>query len=341
MKKWISLFAAVFLCLSLAACTAQPDVSDPVSEPASSEQPARLRPYVRVYALAGPTGIGMASLMEQSKKDTTDIIYNFTIATKPDEVVSKVLSGEVDFAAVPTNLAATLYNKTEGDIRVIAINTLGVLYMLQDGADDIKTVADLKGKTIYSTGQGANPEYVLRYLLTKNGLDPDKDVEIVFVAENEELAALVLNGTASVALVPEPLATTLRTKKATVNTVLNLSDEWNKVTDDGSRLTMGCVITRKAIAEQNADVVELFLTEYKASMNAAIANPTAVGALCQEYGILPNAELAAKAIPKCSMLFVKGTEMKTMLSGYLKVLYDANPKAVGGKLPDDAFYFGA
>ena len=340
MKKWISLFAAVVLCLSLAACTAQPDVSEPVSEPAS-EQPVRLRPYVRVYALAGPTGIGMASLMDQNKQDVTDIIYNFTVVTKPDQVVSAVLSGEVDFAAVPTNLAATLYNKTEGDIRVIAINTLGVLYMLQDGANDIKSMADLKGKTIYSTGQSANPEYVLRYLLTQNGLDPDNDVEIVFVAENEELATLVLDGTASVALVPEPLATTLRTKKATLNTVLNLTEEWNKVTDDGSRLTMGCVITRKAIAEQNADVVELFLTEYKASMNAAVASPTDVGALCKEYGILDNAEIAAKAIPKCGMLFVKGKDMKTMLAGYLKVLYDANPKAVGGTLPDDAFYFGA
>ena len=331
MKKVLSVVTAVLLCLALVACNA--------ASPA--EGGAQLKQSLDVYAIAGPTGVGLANLMKQDKDGASAVDYDFHLATAPDEVVAKIVNGETDIAAVPTNLASTLYNKTGGKVKVLALNTLGVLYVMQNGEATISSVADLRGKTIYSTGQGANPEYVLRYLLQRNGLDPDNDVTIKFLTENTELAAAVIKGDAEVALVPEPLATTIRSKKASVKTVLNCTEEWNKVAEGGSTLTMGCVVVRTEVLEQKAQAVADFMREYQQSVNAALQDAAAAGALCAEFGILPDAALAAQAIPNCNLAFVQGAPMKLQLSGYLQVLFNANPKSIGGKMPGDDFYYNA
>lgn len=237
---------------------------------------------------------------------------------------------------MPTNVAASLYQKG-GNIQLLAVNTLGVLYMLENG-DSVKSVADLKGKTIYSTGKGANPEFVLRYVLTKNGLDPDKDVTIVFEEQNEALNAKMIKGDVKIAMIPEPNVAAITAQNADVRVALSMNTEWDAVAGDESKLMMGCVAVRKEFAEQNPDVVATFLNEYRNSIEKA-KDVEATAALCEKYGIIPKAAIAKKAIPNCQLTFVAGKDMKAQIAGYYQVLFDGNPASIGGKLPDDAFYY--
>ncbi len=332
MKKLFALILSAMLLLSLTACgTATP------TDSTASEAPIA-KTDVNVVAIAGPTGMGLVSLMDAQTKGTATNNYNFTVVSDPQQAVAAISNGSADIAAVPTNLASTLYKKTEGKVQALAVNTLGVLYMLENG-DSVKSVADLRGKTIYTTGMAANPEYILRYVLEKNGLDPDKDVKIEFVEDNDTLGTLVVNGTAKIAMVPEPKATACRIQNADVKTVLNMTDEWRKVAGDESTLMMGCVIARKEFVTQNPDAVKAFLTEYEASINAVKADIPTAANLCVTHGIIPKAPIAQKAIPLANLTFVTGDEMKTQLNGYLKVLFDYNPKAIGGALPADDFYY--
>lgn len=333
MKKLTAILLSALLLVSiLSACgqNAQPDSS-------SSAAPAE-KANVSVVAIAGPTGVGLVDLMEKNVNGAAANNYTFTVVSDPQQAVAAVVNGSANIAAVPTNLASTLYKKTTGNVQVLAVNTLGVLYMLENG-DSIKTVADLRGKTIYTSGQGANPEYILRYVLEKNGLNPDKDVKIEFVADNDTLGTLVANGTAKVAMVPEPKATACLKQNAAVKNVLNMTAEWSKVSGDTSTLMMGCVVARKDFVQNNADAVAKFLTEYEASINAVKADIPAAAQLCVTHGIIPKAPIAQAAIPNCNLTFVDGNEMKTQLSGYLKVLFDYNPAAIGGAMPADDFYY--
>ena len=239
-----------------------------------------------------------------------------------------------------TNLAATLYNKTDGGVTVLAVNTLGVLSLLGKGpAADC--VADLAGKTIYATGQGANPEYILRYVLTGNGLDPDQDVTIRFVGDGSELMSVWQSEPEAVILAPQPLATSILAQNTGAETWFDMTEEWDKVSGGESTLMMGCVIARSEFIQQRPEAVEAFLKEYAASIEAAQADTTGTAALCETYGLIPKAALAEKAIPRCGLTFVRGAEMKTGLAGYLQVMYDADPKSVGGAMPGDGFYYGA
>ncbi len=337
MKKIQSIAAlcgAVLLAASLFGGCASPD--EPAPSSAASEAPAPVE--MKVAGIKGPTGIGMVGLMQASDDKTTKNTYTFTVMSGPEEAQAKLSTGEVDIAAVPTNLAAALYNKTNGEVQMLAVNTLGVLYIMENG-DSIQSVADLKGKTIYSTGQGANPEYVLRYVLEKNGLDPDKDVTIEFRSENDELATLLATGEAEVALVPEPVVTTAKLNNADLNVVLNMTEEWEKAAGGASDLMMGCVAVRTDFAKENPQAVADFLTEYEASIQQAIDDVDGTAALCEKYGIIPKAAVAKQAIPRCNLTFVAGDEMKNRIGGYLEVLFTANPQSIGGKLPDDAFYY--
>lgn len=337
MKKIQSIAAlcgAVLLAASLFGGCASPD--EPAPSSAASEAPAPVE--MKVAGIKGPTGIGMVGLMQASDDKTTKNTYTFTVMSGPEEAQAKLSTGEVDIAAVPTNLAAALYNKTNGEVQMLAVNTLGVLYIMENG-DSIQSVADLKGKTIYSTGQGANPEYVLRYVLEKNGLDPDKDVTIEFRSENDELATLLATGEAEVALVPEPVVTTAKLNNADLNVVLNMTEEWEKAAGGASDLMMGCVAVRTDFAKENPQAVADFLTEYEASVQQAIDDVDGTAALCEKYGIIPKAAVAKQAIPRCNLTFAAGDEMKNRIGGYLEVLFTANPQSIGGKLPDDAFYY--
>lgn len=295
---------------------------------------------VNVFAIKGPTGVGMVNLMAENDAKTTVNSYNFQVVSSPEEVVAKISNGEADIAAVPTNLASTLYKKTSGKVQMLAVNTLGVLYIMENG-DTIQSVADLRGKTIYSTGKGANPEYVLRYILEKNGIDPDKDVTLEFRSENDELATLLASGEAKVALVPEPVVTTVKTKNADLRTALNMTEEWDKAAGGESKLMMGCVIARKEFIDQNPDAVKAFLTEYKASIEKTAADIGGSASLCEQYGIIPKAAIAKAAIPGCNLTYVDGDAMMEQIKGYFDVLFAANPQSIGGALPDDAFYYNA
>lgn len=332
----VSLLLALTLALSLTACGGQ--ASSEPKQPDTQEELTAAE--INLYVLSGPTGIGAMNLWAAADAGETKNTYHITMPGANDEVVAALSKGDADIAAVATNLAATLYNKTEGGVTVLAVNTLGVLSMLSNG-QEMAAVADLKGKTIYAPGQGANPEYILRYVLTGNGLDPDKDVTLQFVGEGSELLTVWQSDPEAIIMAPQPVATSIQMQNENARTLFDMTEEWDKIAGGDSTLMMGCVIVRNEFLQANPGAVELFLQEYAASIEKAQSDVEGTAALCQQYGLIPKAALAQKAIPSCGLTFVTGAEMKTGLSGYLQVMFDANPKSVGGALPGDGFYYGA
>ena len=332
----VSLLLALTLALSLTACGGQAN-SEPKQPDTQEELTAA---EINLYVLSGPTGIGAMNLWAAADAGETKNTYHITMPGANDEVVAALSKGDADIAAVATNLAATLYNKTDGGVTVLAVNTLGVLSLLSNG-QEVNAVSDLKGKTIYAPGQGANPEYILRYVLTGNGLDPDKDVTLQFVGEGSELLTVWQSDPEAVILAPQPVATSILMQNENAKTLFDMTEEWDKIAGGDSTLMMGCVIVRNEFLQANPGAVELFLQEYAASIEKAQSDVEGTAALCEQYGLIPKAALAQKAIPSCGLTFVTGAEMKTGLSGYLQVMFDANPKSVGGALPGDGFYYGA
>lgn len=333
-KSLVSLLLALAMALSLTACGTQADTEP--EQPDDTPAPAE----VNLYVLSGPTGIGAMNLWAAADAGETENTYHITMPGANDEVVAAISNGDADIAAVATNLAATLYNKTSGGVTVLAVNTLGVLSLLGNG-QEIASIADLAGKTIYAPGQGANPEYILRYVLSGNGLDPDKDVTIRFVGEGSELLTVWQTDPEAVIMAPQPVATSILMQNENAGTLFDMTDEWDKVSGGGSALMMGCVIVRNAFLQENPGAVALFLQEYAASIEKAQSDVEGTAALCEQYGLIPKAALAQKAIPSCGLTFVTGAEMKSALSGYLQVMFDADPRSVGGALPGDDFYYGA
>ena len=301
---------------------------------------------VNVAVLPGPTGISAVGLMEDNSIKHTANNYNFTIAASNDAVVAGLTNGEYDIAALATNVAASLYHKTDGDIQICAINTYGVLHILEKG-NEINSMSDLKGKTIYATGQGANPEYIIEYLLTENGLtytlgneDPEADVNIEFLA-SDTLTAGAINGQYDIVMLPMPAVTNVTMNNTDMRVALDLTDEWNKVTyDENCTLTMGCMVVRKEFAEQNPNAVSIFLTEYNNSVNTVLNDPDHAAELCVTYGILGDVEVAKAAIPYCNLCCITGaSEIKKVLRPYYIVLLQANSDVLSGALPDENFYF--
>lgn len=333
-RSLVSLLLALTLVLSLTACGTQADTEP--QQPDDTPAPAE----VNLYVLSGPTGIGAMNLWAAADAGETQNTYYITMPGANDEVVAAISNGDADIAAVATNLAATLYNKTSGGVTVLAVNTLGVLSLLGSG-QEIASIADLAGKTIYAPGQGANPEYILRYVLNGNGLDPDKDVTIRFVGEGSELLTVWQTDPEAVIMAPQPVATSILMQNENARTLFNMTDEWDRVSGGDSTLMMGCVIVRNEFLQENPGAVALFLQEYAASIEKAQSDVEGTAALCEQYGLIPKAALAQKAIPSCGLTFVTGAEMKSALSGYLQVMFDANPKSVGGAMPGDDFYYGA
>lgn len=333
-KSLVSLLLALTLALSLTACGTQANTEP--EQPDDTPAPAE----VNLYVLSGPTGIGAMNLWAAADAGETQNTYHITMPGANDEVVAAISSGDADIAAVATNLAATLYNKTSGGVTVLAVNTLGVLSLLGNG-QEVATIADLAGKTIYAPGQGANPEYILRYVLTGNGLDPDKDVTIQFVGEGSELLTVWQTDPEAIIMAPQPVATSILMQNENAVTLFNMTDEWDKVSGGDSTLMMGCVIVRNEFLQENPGAVALFLQEYAASIEKAQSDVEGTAALCEQYGLIPKAALAKAAIPSCGLTFVTGAEMKSALSGYLQVMFDADPKSVGGAMPGDDFYYGA
>lgn len=333
-KSLVSLLLALTLALSLNACGTQANTEP--EQPDDTPAPAE----VNLYVLSGPTGIGAMNLWAAADAGETQNTYHITMPGANDEVVAAISNGDADIAAVATNLAATLYNKTSGGVTVLAVNTLGVLSLMGNG-QEVATIADLAGKTIYAPGQGANPEYILRYVLTGNGLDPDKDVTIQFVGEGSELLTVWQTDPEAIIMAPQPVATSILMQNENAVTLFNMTDEWDKVSGGDSTLMMGCVIVRNEFLQENPGAVALFLQEYAASIEKAQSDVEGTAALCEQYGLIPKAALAKAAIPSCGLTFVTGAEMKSALSGYLQVMFDADLKSVGGAMPGDDFYYGA
>lgn len=291
---------------------------------------------VRIAGMTGPTGMGLAKLLEDDEQGVSANDYQFTLAGTANEINPMMINGELDIAAVPANVASVLYNKTSGGIKVLAVNTLGVIYIVNtDGT--IASLSDLVGKTIYATGQGATPEYTLRYILSSNGIDPDNDVTIEFKSEPAEVVSLMATGECTVAMLPQPYVTVAQTKVENVQAVIDLTEEWNKIGGEGMCLT-GVVIASTEFVENNPEAVKAFLKEYEASINYANENVEDAAQLIGKFEIVA-AGVAQKALPACNLTYIAGEEMKTALEGYLTVLFEQNPAAVGGAMPADDFYY--
>ena len=285
---------------------------------------------IAVGALKGPTAMGMAQLLD-------DDSYDFTIAASPDEIVPQIVQGNVDIAAVPSNLAAVLYQKTQKNVSVLAVNTLGVLYLVENG-ESIQSVEDLKGKTIYASGKGATPEYALEYVLSANGIDPEKDVTIEYKSEHAEVVAALANDQTAAGLLPQPFVTTALMKNDSLRVALDLNQLWQDGVSDDSQLVTGVVVVRNDYLKEHESDVDAFMDAYQASVEFVNSDPDQAAKIIGAHDIIAE-EVAKKAIPDCSIVFVEGEEMQTMLSGYLSTLEQQNPEMVGGQLPDDDFYY--
>lgn len=296
------------------------------------------RQIVTVGTLKGPTGMGMSYLMELNENDDSEIKYKFEILGAPDQLISKIVRNEVDIAAVPTNLAAILNVRTEEDIQLLGINTLGVLYLLESG-ESINSIEDLRGKSIVSAGKGAAPEYVLEYILEKNGLQPGVDVEIEYVLEHSEVATLIISGRADVVLLPEPFVTNVRNRNENIRVALDITDEWFEATNEKSQLPMGAVIVSRSFVENNKSLVEKFMEEYEKSVDYVNENHTEAGELIAKFDIIPDPDLAAKAIPNSMITLIRASEMKEDILEFYEILYGFNPKIVGGKVPGEEFFY--
>lgn len=335
MQKWAALGLAVIM--SLAVLTGCGDKGSGSASAGSGAEPFTPASY-KVAALKGPTAMGLVKLMSDTDGGTAANNYTFTIAASADEITPNLIHGDLDMACVPANLASVLYNRTKGAVEVLAVNTLGVLYLVENG-NAVRSMADLKGKTIVAAGKGSTPEYALRYLLSENGIDPDADVTIDWKSEHTECVSALASGAATIALLPQPFVAVAQSKLPDLRVALDLTKEWDAL-NNGSSLLTGVIVARKEVVEQNPAAVDKFLEEYAASVNWVNSNVSDAAALVGSYDIV-DAAVAEKAIPYCNIVCITGSEMKDKLSGYLTVLNSQNSESVGGTLPNDDFYYGA
>lgn len=324
-NKYLAVFLTLFLLLNLAACGKK-----------SENTEVKEKEKINVVALKGPTALGSVKLWEDSENGETEAIYNISVVGDPSEAVAKIANKDADVAMVPTNMASVLYNKTSKNVNIAAINTLGVLYLVTNDKS-ISSIKDLAGKTVFVSGQGATPDFVLRYILKKNGLTPGKDVNLEYKSEHSELAAQVISENVSVAVLPEPFVSQVLTKNSKIMVSLDLMNEWNKITN-GSVLTMGSIVVRKDFLKNKKEDFDKFLKSYQKSVEYVNANTEKAAELADKFGIMQK-EIAIKALPKCNVVFISGNEMQQKTENFLKILYDFEPKSIGGKIPDEDFYY--
>lgn len=358
MKKTISMLLALSLMLGMfigcantegsaavvsgadtTAASTSAEQSVPAEASAPAEETAEEPTTIRLGGLKGPTSIGMVKLLNDAEQGLTQNTYEFTMAGAADELTPKLLQGELDILAVPANLGSILYNNSEGKVQMLAINTLGVIYIVEKGSTTITSIEDLKGKTIYATGKGSTPEYALSYLLSQHGMDIEKDVTMDFKSEPTEVVAAMANDETAIAMLPQPFVTVAQNQIENLSVVLSLTEEWEKLGGGSMFITAGLIV-RKEFAEKYPQQLAAFLEEYEASTAYANENVADAAQLVEKYDIV-KAAIAEKAIPYCNIVCITGEEMKTAASGYLETLMDQNPQAVGGKLPGDDFYYGS
>ncbi len=335
MKRTTTIFGVALLAAILSGCAAGPSASP------TKPTPSVDRVTVNIASLKGPTTMGLVHLMDEAAAGTANLDYQVSVEGTPDAIVPEIAQGSVDIALIPANLAAVLYDRTQGTdaaIEVLAINTLGVIYVVESG-DTIHSIADLKGRTVYSAGKGAPPEYVFNYLLTQNGLEPGVDVTVEYLSEHSEVAARVATEPGAIGVLPQPFVTIIEAQNPGIRTALDFNEEWSAVSTD-SQLVTGVVVVRKAFAQEHPEAVETFLRDYQASTAFTNEHPDQAAPLIVAAGIVPSVEIAEAAIPQCQITFIAGDDLRTMLSGYLTVLFNADPNSVGGSLPGDDFYYG-
>ena len=321
-----------------AAETAKPQEPAKNEEPAkteSSEKTADPTP-VNVGVLKGPTGMGAVKLMDDSENGVYPD-YHFTLTAEPTDIVARLTNGELNIGALPTNVASNLYNKTNGAVRVIALNCLGVLCVLENG-ETVKTPADLKGRTIWCNGQGSNPEYMINYIVRKSGLEPGKDVDIQF-GDPGEISAKMVSGEIDLCMLPVPAATAVLVKNQDVRKALDVAEEYEKAAADGSVLTMGCLAARTDFIEEHPEAVAEFVEAYARTIEFVKENPDEAAELVAKYEITGNAQIAKKALPDAGIVCITGEDIRPALEGYLKVMFEANPASIGGAMPGDDFYW--
>ena len=350
-QKLTALALALALLFALAACGAPaaeaPAATDapveateapaePTAAPVAAAEEAAEAVTVRLAALTGPTAMGMAKIFSDADAGTAANDYEYALYGAADELTPQLLQGGVDIAAVPLNLASVLYNKTSGGVKLCAVGVLGVLYITEFNGETVQSLADLKGKTVYATGKGSTPEYFLRYLLAENGLDLDTDVTVEWKSEPSEVVALLKAENGGIAMLPQPYVTVVTTQNPAYSIVLDMNAEWEKVSG-GTPIVTGVVAVNLEFYNANKEAFALFLADYAESAKFANENPEEAADLIEKYGII-KAAVAKKAIPYCNITLLTGDEMQQAVSAYLGVLAEANPTAVGGKLPNEDFY---
>ncbi len=294
---------------------------------------------VKVSVLSGTTGFGMAQLMDQSAKGKSTLKYTFSVETDASNILPSLLNGSVDIAALPTNAAANLYAKKADSVRVLAVNTLGVLYVVTGEGVSVSSFADLKGKTVYCPAQ--NPTFVFTALCQKNGLEPGKDITIDNTyAQPAELRTMLAAGNVDIAVLPEPMVTIAESANDKLSTALDLTAAWNEAFGDSAALTQGCVVVRTAFAKEHPAEVAAFLAEYESSVKFVSENPSEAGTMIEEQGIFAKGAVAAKAIPHCNLCFITGQEMADKLTSFYNVLFSVAPASIGGAVPDTQLYYG-
>ena len=338
--KIIALLCAAALMISaigmLASCE-KADDADKKNDNSPVTDKLDTKTEINVSVLNGPTGFGAAKLISDAGEKKASLNYKFTVETDASNILGGLINGSIDIAALPTNAAANAYNKTGGKVKIVAINTLGVLYVVSTGAE-ITSFTDLKGKTVYCPAQ--NPEFILKALCKANGLTVGEDITIdTSFAQPADLRTAVAAGQVEIAVLPEPMVTIAKSANPALTVALDLTAEWEKVNGESS-LAQGCVVVRTEWAEKNPAELAKFLEEYKASVEFTVANPKEASELIVATGVFAGkAPVAEKAIPKCNIVYIDGEAMVGPLNTFFSKLFDIAPTAIGGKLPDDGIYY--
>ena len=330
-SKFLALALAFIMVFTMTACNNSAETNEIEEVVLDTESP------INVMVLNGTTGFGMAKLITDAANNSTALNYNFSVEADASNVTAALINGSVDIAALPTNAASVVYNKTQGAVQVLALNTLGVLYLVTDGSVSVDSIDDLRGLTVYAPAQ--NPSFILSYLLESNGLTVGEDVVIDSTyAQPADLRTAVAAGEVSIAVLPEPMLTIAKASNDKLVTALDLTEEWDKVSEPGS-LVQGCVVVRKEFAEAHPNEISAFLTDYAASISYLTEEGADVAGVIESSGVFAKGAVAAKALPNCNLCFITGNDMQTVMNHFLEIMYKTQPASIGGAIPSDDFYY--